>query len=374
MNDGFLDDYNKNLFLDVCFHLLSELENVQAFIQGIRLTGEFAKLPEIQHLYENIFGHSLIKNQVEFEISRVLKPHYSLLGEFEVKPGNSTHFIKLILGSESLRKIDLLYRKRLTSLLRFYKNLFTILDKPSYSVSSEHLLQYEGLIIELKSQMQEFSKFRNYRLVIDQREKIKSDIIKNLPYSGFYHMTHKDNLESVLHTGLLSHNAVRAEGILKIDISNNTIQENRKRKENIYGRSIHDYVPLYINPRNPMMHSRKVKSNISDIVVLEVVPHILVQAKETLFSDGNAAETQTNFYQNQDQMESINWHQLQEGTWSDDESKRVMCSEILVPEKIDVSYINKIIVSSSFNLDGILKLYPNHFGISLEVNNSYFIN
>jgi hypothetical protein len=374
MNDSFLDDYNKNLFLDVCFHLLSELENVQAFIQGIRLTGEFAKLPEIEQLYENIFGHSLIKNQLEFEISRVLKPHYSLLKEFEVKPGNSTHFIKLILGSESLRKIDLLYDKRLTGLLRFYKSLFTILDKPSYSISNEYLEQYETVISRTRAQMQEFSQSQNFREIIDQREKLKSEIIQNLPFSGFYHMTHMSNLESILHFGLMSHNIVRAEGILKNDISNTAIQENRRRKESIYGRSIHDYVPLYINPLNPMMKSNKVQANLPEILILEIVPHILVQVKETLFSDGNAAEIKTNFYQNQKEMELLDWLTLQLGKWSDDESKRVMCSEILVPDKIGVSYINKIIVSSQFNVERILKLFPNHRGISVEINNNYFYN
>jgi hypothetical protein len=374
MNNGFIDDYNKNVFLDICIHLLNELENVQRFIQNIRLDKEYARLPEIEHLYKKIFNHPQTINNVELEISRVLKPHYSPFRDFEVKPGNSTHFIKLVLCSENLRIIDLLYDKRLTGLLRFYKELFTILDKPSFSISNEYLEQYEKVISRTRSQMQEFSLSQNFREIIDQREKLKSEIIQNLPFSGFYHMTHMSNLESILHFGLMSHNIVRAEGILKNDISNTAIQENRRRKESIYGRSIHDYVPLYINPLNPMMKSNKVQANLPEILILEIVPHILVQVKETLFSDGNAAEIKTNFYQNQKEMELLDWLTLQLGKWSDDESKRVMCSEILVPDKIGVSYINKIIVSSLFDAERILKLFPNHRGISVEINNNYFYN
>jgi hypothetical protein len=220
--------------------------------------------------------------------------------------------------------------------------------------------------------MEKFSQSQDLKCIIDQREKLKSTIIRNLPFSGFYHMTHIDNVESILNLGLLSHNAVREEDILKNDISNNKIQQNRKRKESTYGRSIHDYVPLYINPINPMMNSKKVQDNITNIVVLEIIPHVLVQIEETLFSDGNAAEIQTNFYHNQNKMESVDWKTLQIGKWNDSESKRIMCSEILVPNKVDTSYINKIIVSKQFSLDRILQLFPNHRGISIEINDKYF--
>ena len=114
----------------------------------------------------------------------------------------------------------------------------------------------------------------------------------------------------------MSHKLVYANKLIKIDISNQAIQNERDRIESVFGRNIQDYVPLYINPQNPMMDSERVKNYSSNILLLEVIPHILVQEKNTLFSDGNAAQQQTNFYHNQNELENINWQLLQNGKWT----------------------------------------------------------
>jgi hypothetical protein len=186
-------------------------------------------------------------------------------------------------------------------------------------------------------------------------------------------MTHFDNLESILSKGLLSHLKVYAEKIIKVDISNQAIQNERNRTENVFGRNIQDYVPLYINPQNPMMDSEKVKNFKSNILLLEVIPHILVQEQNTIFSDGNAAQLQTNFYHDQNEMENMNWKLLQEGKWiKGTESQRVMCSEVLVPERVQVYYINKIILRDYSILKKVMQLFPNHKGIEIVIEDRYF--
>jgi hypothetical protein len=72
-------------------------------------------------------------------------------------------------------------------------------------------------------------------------------------------------------------------------------------------------------------------------------------------------------------MENINWQLLQEGKWvKGTESHRVMCSEVLVPERVEVFYINKIILRDNIILEKVMKLFPNHKGIEIEINNEYF--
>jgi hypothetical protein len=161
--------------------------------------------------------------------------------------------------------------------------------------------------------------------------------------------------------------------MVRQDISNEEIQKNRRRKEKVYGRAIHEYVPLYINPQNPMIDSKKVRGHTSNLIILEIIPHILVQVENTLFSDGNASQSQTNFYNNQNDMENINWELLQRGLWEKNtESHRIMCSEILIPDIVEIFYLNKIIMKDSLMLEKTMKLFPNHKGIELEIKESFF--
>jgi hypothetical protein len=346
---------------------------MNTFIINVREKREYSKLLTLEKIYKDIFSNPVFNGCIETRIERVLNPHYSIFADIKPEPGNSTFFISIKLISNSLIQIDLIYDKQLTNLIRLFKNIFSVIDKPSYTIQEEDLLKYEWLILDINQKMNQFLLSTDYKQLIERREKLTENVINNLPHKGFYHMTHFDNLESILLNGLMSHNHVYAYKMLRIDISNQTIQQKRDRIESVFGRNIQDYVPLYINPQNPMMDSQTVKNYGSSIVLLEVIPHILVQEKNTLFSDGSAAQEETNFYHNQNEMEKINWHLLQKGKWiKDTESQRVMCSEVLVPEKVEIFYINKIFLRDTFILENVMRLFPNHKGIEIEINDEYY--
>lgn len=367
-----LKDYNSNSYIKICSFLNKELENLNTLILNIRKNKDYSKLSTLEQVYKHIFKNPIFDGCVEIIIDRVLNPHY-IFSDFKPTPGNSTLFISIKLKSDALIKIDLIYEKQLTILIRLFKNIFSVIDKPSYTIQEDDLLKYEGLIKDINLKMNQFLLSTFNKQLIERKEKLTSNVIKNLPYKGFYHMTHFDNLESILINGLMSHKMVYADKMIKIDISNEAIQKERDRKEYVFGLNIQDYVPLYINPLNPMMDSERVKKYSSNIILLEIVPHILVQKKKTLFSDGNAAQKQTNLYHNQNEMEKINWQLLQEGNWEKGtESHRIMCSEILVPQKLDVFYINKIILRDTHILEKVMLLFPNHKGIEIEINEIYF--
>lgn len=370
---NFIQYYNSNLYLKICSILNEELDSLNSFISNIKSTKEYSKLLTLEQHYKRIFSNPVFKNFIDIRIERVLNPHYSLILDIKPEPGNSTFFIRLKLNSEDLIKIDLIYDKQLTVLLRLFKNIFSVIDKATYKVHDEELIKYEDLIKDINYKMNQFLLSSDNKQLIERREKLTSNIINNLPHKGFYHMTHFDNLHSILLNGLLSHKRVYANKLISVDISNQEIQNERDRIESVYGKNIQDYVPLYINPQNPMMDSKRVKDSGSDILLLEIIPHILVQEANTLFSDGNAAQKHTNFYHNQNEMENINWKLLQEGEWiKGDDSQRIMCSEVLVPKKVEVFYINKIILKDEKILDNVLRFFPNHKGIEIEINEAYF--
>jgi hypothetical protein len=350
-----------------------ELNDINSFVVNIRKDKEYSKFLTLDQRYKDIFLNPVFDGCIELRIERVLNPHYIRFADIKPGWGNSTFFISIKLISDSLIKLDIIYEKQLTSLLRLFKNIFSFIDKPSHTIQDADLLKYEKLIFDVNQNMNQLLLSAENKQLIERRRKLTSNVISNLPHNGFYHMTHYDNLESILINGLMSHKCVYANKLIKIDISNQTIQNERDRLEIVFGKNIQDYVPLYINPQNPMMESDRVKKFSSSILLLEVIPHILVQEKNTLFSDGNAAQQQTNFYRNQNELENINWQLLQEGKWvNGTESQRIMCSEVLVPNCVEVYYINRIILRDTFILENVMRLFPNHKGIEIEINDGYF--
>lgn len=369
-----LKEFNSNTYIKICSVLNNDLAQINSFISKIRQEGNYSKVLELEEFYIKTFSNPILIDYIETKIERVLNPHYNIYDNIKPKAGNSTFFISIKLKSETLIKVDILYNKILSSLLRFFKNIFSIIDKPSHTIHNDYLLKYDKLIMDVNRKTKQFLLTSYNKKLIEKRKKLKSNIINNLPHKGFYHITHFDNLQSILICGLLSHAHVYDKKLLKVDISNPKIQNERNRLESVFGRNILEYVPLYINPKNPMMASQKLIKHGSNIILLEIIPHILVQVKNTLFSDGNAAQMQTNFYNNQLEMENLNWQLLQKGQWvNETDSQRIMCSEVLVPEIVETAYINRIILKDNFILEKIMLLFPNHKGIEVEINEEFFL-
>lgn len=143
------------------------------------------------------------------------------------------------------------------------------------------------------------------------------------------HMTHIDNLKSILENGLYAHN----NSLKKVDISNQTVNARREVRENIYGRKIHDYVPFYFNPRNAMMY----KNRNEDIVILAFSKKLL-HKENVLFTNKNAAVSSVKFYKNYEDLSKINWSLLQSTSWflKPEEVKQTMMAEVLVYDHVSI--------------------------------------
>jgi hypothetical protein len=168
--------------------------------------------------------------------------------------------------------------------------------------------------------------------------KISEKIFRsNIDY--LYHMTHISNIENILKHGLVSH--IKAHKVLmKKDISIAEVNDRRNREDPIYQRSLHNYVPLYFNPKNPMLYRRKDIQN--DIVIIAVDKRVLLQ-KQTIFTDGNAASISTRFYKNLDNLSELDWKIINGEYWNDYvDGKRKKCAEVLVRERIENEAIKKI--------------------------------
>lgn len=71
-----------------------------------------------------------------------------------------------------------------------------------------------------------------------------------------YHITHIDNLTSILNLGgLMANSRLRRQRINYLDIAHERIQDRRARTSVPCGAGgvLHDYVPFYFAPRSPML-------------------------------------------------------------------------------------------------------------------------
>jgi len=154
------------------------------------------------------------------------------------------------------------------------------------------------------------------------------DILQQYGIEYLYHMTDINNLASIITNGLLSHNEAHKRSLIKVDISDPDVQDIRANRkiDNII--PLHEYVPLYFSPRNPMLFRRKQHQD--DIVILGIDSQLLLETN-VIFSDGNAAARRTKFYQGAQMLNQLSWNVIWAQYWKYfEDGKRIKCAEILV--------------------------------------------
>lgn len=207
---------------------------------------------------------------------------------------------------------------------------------------------------------------KEYEQEIDIQSKSRKHFSKLLDEVGvdyLYHMTHIDNLKSILQFGILSHNRAHKKGLLAKDISDRTVNSRRIK--------IHNYVPLYFNPKNPMLYRRK---NIQDELVILCVNRELLFSDKVVITDGNAASTSTNFYKSISDLRKIDWNIIRSEYWSDFvDGKRIRCAETLIPENISPANIEQIVCISN-NTRLLVSNLLDTYDIPISVNSKLFFS
>lgn len=369
--DYHIKQYNENLFIKIIIHINSGLNEINDFLDTLIRTGNIRDIEDLISIYDEIFKNSTVLNQITYKIERIYKSLY-LRNPGPFTRGNSYYHLTLALNTPEIKWLDNIYDSRLTKLLRFLKILFSNIDNFYVGNDLSRINKYRSFLLEFQKDIQTFINSTLNRDTIEKREKLNPDDFNRIPYGGLFYMAHIDNLKSILEIGILSHNLAHSYGIVNVDISNREINEKRKRIEPRNGYRIHDYAPLYITPKNPMHKSLDQKHAIENIVFLKINPHILL-TKNVLFSDGNAAEESTKFYNSITDFNKLNWECIQDTYWETyADGKRVKCSEVLILKQIQNYYIDEIYAKSEETLLNILNLFPNHLGIKISTDKDIF--
>jgi len=147
--------------------------------------------------------------------------------------------------------------------------------------------------------------------------------------------------------GILSHKL--ATKVEHVSVAMNEIQQRRAKKRVPGGRSLHDYVNLYVCARNPMLFKRKDQH--ADLCILRMSTNVL-DLPGTVVSDRNASSDWAYFSPAPGGVKSINRDLVFAEYWTHpDKIERmrrvsIKCAEILVPDRIEPCYIVGAYVSS----------------------------
>ncbi len=165
-----------------------------------------------------------------------------------------------------------------------------------------------------------------------------------------YYMTHIDNVPSILEHGILCYNKIRF--IEHKNISDFHVQRWRDRRPVEGYRTIHDYVPLYFATHTPMQyvitHHKDSSYYINDVFLafIEVDPFKVFQIPGVVFTDGNSACRETQFFKNINDLEQIDWNIIKKKKCISREYKRKKSAEVLIPDSVSVDYFLGLVVFS----------------------------
>lgn len=159
-----------------------------------------------------------------------------------------------------------------------------------------------------------------------------------------YHITHIDNLESILSEGgLLAYNVMLETQTNYTNIAYENIQDRRATTDVPCGGGgvLHDYVPFYFAPRSPMLYTIS-RGNVENYTQGQAAVIHLVSSIENIeaedlcfvFTDGHAVMTFTDFFDELNYLGAIDWNVMQSRYWNDtnedNDRKRRRQAEFLV--------------------------------------------
>ena len=165
---------------------------------------------------------------------------------------------------------------------------------------------------------------------------------------SLYYITHIDNLPSILDKGILAHERIKELDVPSTPIYNQEIVRRRKEKSTPDRKSLWNYANLYFQPRNPMMYCLVQQQEKEDLVVVGVRKGVL-QEKDVVITDGNAANDPTRFYSQSEGLVVLYKQRrvIQSDWWNDgDGSKRKIMAECLVPGQVKREYIHTLYVAN----------------------------
>lgn len=189
-----------------------------------------------------------------------------------------------------------------------------------------------------------------------------------------YHITNFENISRILTAGgLYSYNEMGQRSIVYTNMAHATIQGRRASHRVPYrpGGTLHDYVPFYFAPKSPMLYTIN-KGNVEGYENgQKLVVHLVTLAQEVdrcgvdwLFTDGHAVMMFSNFFNNFDHLDDIDWEIMNSRYWNDTshdpDRKRRRQAEFLAHRFVPWTIIQEIGVMDNEVAQRVTDIINNH--------------
>ena len=184
--------------------------------------------------------------------------------------------------------------------------------------------------------------------------------MKRSELNELHYITAIDNLPSILKMGILSYRGT--EQITHTSVAMDRIQAMRAKVVVPHGRPLHEYACLYIYGRNVMLYVRRGQHK--QICVLRVSTDVL-DLPGVVITDGNASSKYIRFAAAPGGLQIVDRDSTFAEYWTDADQimkwRRTIakCAEVLVPDRIDPSYILGCYVSCEESRKSVSELFPN---------------
>lgn len=187
---------------------------------------------------------------------------------------------------------------------------------------------------------------------------IKNNITK------LYYITHKNNIKSIIETGIYCRNAIKKSTIAHTDMADKNIIERRKKVPLPNGESLLNYVNLFLHPRNSVLSAFQKKFGKENIVILSIGNEIILKEYShkrdfVMISDRLAAVKDACFYSKIDEgLSNLDYGCIydtkHEKLCDDKEKKDKKRAEILIYNNIETYWLSSAYVSNQKLYDEIL--------------------
>lgn len=148
-----------------------------------------------------------------------------------------------------------------------------------------------------------------------------------------HHITHINNIASILKNGLQSDTKTKTWEQHPINIGNTEIKERRTQKNiDLEGwTNVGEAIPLYFTTRSPMLNAVRNYQEQENIVYLTTKTTKI--KNKWCYTDGNAASRDTKFYTDS-QFTNLDWDCIETNLWADKETCRKKQAELLTQSEI----------------------------------------
>lgn len=181
-----------------------------------------------------------------------------------------------------------------------------------------------------------------------------------------FHITHLDNIAGIAQRGLLCRKRIQSQAVPYVDLSDAGCQARRTdRRLGEQTVNLHHYVPLFINPRNPMLwrlwRTLIEQGHDGELAILEVSGEP-ADWRASLLADGIASSGDTRLVHasDPDAPAALDWSAIQRSSWADAprEVQRKMMAEVLVQGTLAPRHIRKVWVQKPSAIQKLSERLP----------------